>query len=140
MKCTYTISTSDRVLIGTSGVFTIQAKDSFGNNRTSGGEGFAVDLINTKASVIYSGVPFDGDNGIYLFPFRLETDGTYNINITYKGINIFGQNQFVVLKGTIIVNWNLFCFVLSLYIIIWLLVHIFKTKVRGCELHISLND
>jgi hypothetical protein len=99
LKCTYFMSTSDRILVGTSGVLTIQAKDSFGNNRSSGGGGFAVDLINTKDSIIYSGVPFDADNGKYLFPFRLETDGTYNINVTYKGIHILGQKQLVVLKG-----------------------------------------
>lgn len=99
MKCFYTMSVNERVLVGTYGVLTIQAKDLYGNNHTSGGGGFKVSFINIKASELYSGTPYDNNNGKYMFPFQLVVAGIYQINVTYNGVRVIGQEQIVVLRG-----------------------------------------
>ncbi|KAI5074657.1 hypothetical protein GOP47_0010618 [Adiantum capillus-veneris] len=100
LRCTFTMSIAERVLIETYGVLTIQAKDSYGNNRTSGGGGFRVTFVNSKTSELYSGTAFDDSNGNYMFPFQLNIAGSYKINVTYNGIQIAGQEQIVVLRGS----------------------------------------
>lgn len=72
---------------GVLGTFTLVAKDSSGNTRTSGGDQVNVIIKNASNSVIPSNQVsvVDNSDGTYLIQYLLSQLGTYTVHITMNG-------------------------------------------------------
>ena len=68
---------------GDTGNFTIVAKDTYGNNRRTGGDLFVVlATLSTDADVQYLGYLHDKSDGTYVVTYTVEEAGAYDLAIT----------------------------------------------------------
>ncbi|CAM6003542.1 unnamed protein product, partial [Sphagnum balticum] len=71
---------------GQYGVFYIQAKDAFGNNKIVGGDNFlAILTLKTNPSVQYRGSIDDNLDGTYIVRYTIAIAGAYDVSVTLSG-------------------------------------------------------
>ena len=69
--------------------FSIQAKDTYGNNRLTGGDSFQVLLEHTNAAnVRYQGNVVDRGNGEYAVDYTAMLAGEYLAKVTLNGLPV----------------------------------------------------
>lgn len=68
--------------------FVIQARDYYGNNRTSGGDVFNIDIGGTASARMRLR---DNENGTYSVAYTPEIGGDYYISVKHSGIDIQGS-------------------------------------------------
>jgi len=81
-------------IAGNTASFTIQARDIYGNMRTSGGDNFKIVLEGPTTEM---GRVFDLGDGTYSVFYVSTVSGTYNLNITLNGQHIFGSPSQLVI-------------------------------------------
>ena len=89
---------------GTAGVITtllVSARDSFGNQLTSGGDLFIAEIVNpVLARTIV--VPSDDGDGTYTLSFASALAGVHSLQVTLSSANIFGSPfAWTVVAGSI---------------------------------------
>ena len=69
---------------GDTASFSIQAKDTYGNNRITGGDAFVTMMtLQSDPDVQYRGTLLDLNNGSYVVTYTVPTAGFYDMSVTY---------------------------------------------------------
>jgi len=69
---------------GDTGSFSIQAKDTFGNNRITGGDTFVTMMtLQSDPSIQFRGTLLDLANGSYVVTYKVPIAGLYDMLVTY---------------------------------------------------------
>jgi hypothetical protein len=84
----------DIVYAGELNSFIIQARDSFGNLRTQGGNVILVTL--TSSNDYYEAIVTDLSNGTYLIEYNITIPALYEVQMTLDGESICGGKSYYV--------------------------------------------
>jgi len=83
--CTCSGAGTSGGFVGVEASFEIQARDKEGNNRTSGGDVFSVELSGTASPVA---TVRDMQNGVYLVTYTPPVGGDYYISVKHNGMDL----------------------------------------------------